>query len=303
MLTGTPLDATPFGPLLSLLGLAYWAVAIGIVVLTLLLVKPRWPRYILAAAIAGSFFVPVARSGLAHYQAAQELERRREAATALFKERCITAGERIHRTVDKVDGVVWLKWRSDRSDSEDQFALDDFYGRDCAGEECVANLLRVSEGANLNPAEATRHAAGFEYVETIYPDGQKYRYSAYLSSWTARQAEAHRSMTGQDPPITSHRFSLRRERIADFTARYGVLWADVSTRHDRENWITGGSLKVIDLETQEILAERVGYLADPGLGDTGGFRAPWAWASSYGPRCPEAVRRTRDFVLQALVPR
>ena len=35
MLTGTPLDLTPFGPLLSLLGIAYWLVAFALVAVAL----------------------------------------------------------------------------------------------------------------------------------------------------------------------------------------------------------------------------------------------------------------------------
>ena len=38
---------------------------------------------------------------------------RLDESMALFHERCKTAGETIKRTVDNVDGIVWMKWREE----------------------------------------------------------------------------------------------------------------------------------------------------------------------------------------------
>jgi hypothetical protein len=43
------------------------------------------------------------------------------ASMAIFAERCKTAGGQIKRTVENVDGVVWIKWREEYS-SRDNFA-------------------------------------------------------------------------------------------------------------------------------------------------------------------------------------
>ena len=79
-------------------------------------------------------------------------------------------------------------------------------------------------------------------------------------------------------------------------------------RKDREHWVAGGSLKVIDLHTKEIVAERVGYMIDQAQGIQAGGRSPWA--SAQQDACPpfpvvgesdfRRLRRetqTRDFVL------
>jgi hypothetical protein len=68
------------------------------------------------------------------------------------------------------------------------------------------------------------------------------------------------------------------ELIKKQSARYGITWDDVSTREDRARWIAGGSLKVIDLQTSEVIAEQIGYMVDLGQGNQSGGRSPWLLA-------------------------
>jgi hypothetical protein len=105
------------------------------------------------------------------------------------------------------------------------------------------------------------------------------------SSWTEEGIAQHKRNTGREVPDDSYRFTLETTPVDRFTTRYGITWDDISTREDREHWIAGGSLKVIDLQTNEIIAERIGYMMDRGLGDKSGFRNPWAFAEQYA--CPE----------------
>ena len=212
------------------------------------------------------------------------------AATALFKERCKTAGETIKRTVQNVDGVVWMKWRSfDVSDVYDQFKLFDPFGRDCWAEGCIEQLLILPKQNGRFEEEFKQRKGRFSFVESVDPsNGVKYRYvgSMKLSpSWTEEGVAKHKRDTGQDVPDYAYLFSIKATPIDRFTARYGITWDDISTREDREHWIAGGSLKVIDLKTNEVIAERVGYMMDRGLGGRGGHRQPWAFAEQYA--CPE----------------
>ena len=80
--------------------------------------------------------------------------------------------------------------------------------------------------------------------------------------------------------------------------RYGVTYDDISTREEREPWIAGSSLKVIDLQTNEVMAERIGYMMDRGQGDTSGGRSPWRLAANAA--CPAFPRFERNppFQLQ-----
>lgn len=65
---------------------------------------------------------------------------------------------------------------------------------------------------------------------------------------------------------------------------------DISTREERSNWIAGSSLKVVDLDREKVIAERVGYMIDWAQGSRAGGRSPWLFAADNA--CPEF---DRDF--------
>ena len=97
--------------------------------------------------------------------------------------------------------------------------------------------------------------APYAYADAVDPeDGKRYRY------------------TGRNVPVEGRdREEFRLERIEvtpDMPLpRYGVTFADITEREDREHWwIAGSSLKVIDLETGELMGERVGHMMVSWLG-------------------------------------
>ena len=101
-------------------------------------------------------------------------------------------------------------------------------------------------------------------------------------------------------------YVLDRVPAPDPAPRYGVTYDDLSTREDRDYWIAGSSLRVIDLETHEVMAERIGYMMDRGQGSTGGGRAPWLHATRHA--CPafpgsrgSQSYQTLDFVEKVLI--
>jgi len=67
-------------------------------------------------------------------------------------------------------------------------------------------------------------------------------------------------------------------------------------------------LKVIDLQTNEVMAERIGYMMDRGQGNNSGGRSPWLLAERTA--CPEFPKtsgghpfkgyQTRNFVENVL---
>ncbi len=314
-MTGTPLDLTPFGPLLSALGLLYWLLAIALIAFALWYPN-RWLfKLPLAALVLVAFAYPVVRHAQLQQVQSNESQARLDAAMALFAERCRTAGERIVRTVEGVEGVVLMKWRPERTNYADQFKLDDPYGRDCGGEDCIGLLLRVTGGAKFNPEEAARHQAGYRFVETTDPrDGKRYRYTAHLAhGWSQEAIERHTRENGSNVPAYSYRFKIDRVPIDNFSARYGMTWEDISTREDRGHWIAGSSLKVVDLQTNEIIAERIGYMVDQGQGSQTGFRSPWLFAQQtacpefppigqYDPRRLRSGAETQNFATKVLNP-
>lgn len=89
-----------------------------------------------------------------------------------------------------------------------------------------------------------------------------------------------------------------------------MTYDDISTREERDYWIAGSSLKVIDLETDEVIAERIGYMVDWAQGVRVGGRSPWLLAANNA--CPEFAPRhgsvsqlsqTIRFVNKSLKPR
>jgi len=314
MLTGTPLDLTPFGALLSGIGLIYWVLA-ALGLWWAFRGPARWRTKLLRAipVVVLFGFIP-GRMGWEQFQARRHLN----TAVALFQERCKSAGEKISRTVENVDGIVWMKWREKISNADnfaDQFKLNDPYGQDCGAEDCIANLLRVTAGATLNPEEAKRHGTGYRFVETTDPrDGQRYRYTARLEQgWNPEAIDRYKKEKGGDLPPYSYQFKVSRVPIEKYSASYGATWDDISTREDRQHWIAGGSMKVIDLQTNEVIAERLGYMVDQGQGSQAGFRSPWLFAQQFA--CPEFAqigpsdsrrqhtgRETRDFTSKVLQP-
>jgi hypothetical protein len=277
-MTGTPLDLTPFGALLKGIGVIYWMLAAVGLWFALRGSAPWRVKLLRATPVVLLFgFIP-GRMGGEEFQA----RRRLNTAMTLFQERCKSAGEKVDRIVENVDGIVWMRWRPSHVKSGDQFELDDPYGRDCGGEDCIGTYLfdyaMVPSGAGgLSPSNKRL----FRYVDSIDPvAGERYRYT---------KASPSATLSKQKPASSD-------------TPRYGVTWEDISTREDREHWIAGGALKIIDLQTQDVIAERIGYLLDPGQGSTAGFRDPWSWARSYTRACPPIAQHNHAFVAKVLKP-
>jgi hypothetical protein len=313
MLTGTPLDLTPFGGLVAALGWLYWIVAAGIVLLLWRAGKTLARKLVFAGMAAALLAAPLIASQLQRIEAKNRLDR----ATAHFEMRCKSAGEFVKRTVENVEGVVWMKWRDKRgvNDRFDQFKLFDPFGRDCEQEGCIEQLLMLPDQGGRFGREVQQRRARYQWVEAVDPaDGKIYRYSGVMKpvpSWTPAAIEAHRKSTGKDIEDYSYWFKTDRQLVERFEARYGITWDDISTTDDREHWIAGGSLKVIDLQTNEVIAERIGYMMDRGLGSQAGFRIPWSLAQQYacpafrqiGPTDPRRTRsymETVDFVTSIL---
>lgn len=233
-------------------------------------------------------------------------------AEAMFKERCQTAGEKIHRTVDDVDAVLLMKVRPEHRNFSDQFALNDPYGRDLGGDAYIMSFLNgFFDATTKRPEVQTKvshpHVA-YSYVEAIdTKDGKRYRYRGSIQEVERISAI---SIGGDGKPFKTKEFVLDKAPATGASPRWGVTYDDISTREEREYWIAGSSLKVIDLQTNEIVAERVGYMMDRGQGNTSGGRAPWLLAADNA--CPPFSSRhgataqslqTENFVEKVLKPK
>ena len=211
-------------------------------------------------------------------------------AQALFDERCKTAGEKIYRTVEGVDGVLLVNLRPDNVSYEDQFARFDPYGYESGGEWYIRSYLpghwRTCVG---DKAQCPPEKRAFLFVDAISETGGRVRYVSV-------------DRVTSQPPLPGQNTGIKivTENSIKNIAQYGVRWEDISTNEDRQNWIAGGSLTVVDLRNGEVLAERSGYLMDPGLGSTASARTPWSWARHYAPACPKVDGHNFTFVRKVL---
>jgi hypothetical protein len=228
---------------------------------------------------------------------------------AMWQERCKTAGEKIYKTVENVEGIYLMKVRPSEINFADQFKLDDPYGSDMTGDTYILNFLRgFHHQSKVELYLGSPPRLGYSYVETQdLKDDQRYRYTGRIEEpW---QTDKH-YLQGYT------RFVLDKARATGPTPRYGVTYDDISTREEREYWIAGSSLKVIDMQTNEVIAERIGYMVDWAQGSRAGGRSPWLFAADNAcpnfqrnplrpiphPAFPAQIAQTLDFVEKALKP-
>ena len=259
--------------LLAAVGWTYIVVCLAAIALALWLPKTKRSKAVSGAIVlALASILPI--QGFQAYRVEKtvtdDYKVRLAKAQALFDERCKTAGEKIYRTVGGVAGVLLTKVRPEKINFSDQYALDDPYGYDFGGAAYIASFLWGRDQGGRTWEGGT--AGGFSFVEVI-DDGEKERYRYTATSIPMNDA------------ASSTKFVVSRTKAPTTQPRYAVTWTDISTGEDRNYWIAGGSIKIIDRTTNEILGERVGYMLDAGQGSTSGERSPWLFAQQNA--CPE----------------
>ncbi|MEJ8837149.1 hypothetical protein [Ramlibacter sp. AN1133] len=273
--------------LLRLFGWVLWALIAAGLVAALVFPRTR-PRKALWALLVLS---PVLAMVLTGWHTRSEFQDRQAEAQRLFDEHCKTAGVRIFRTVANVDSLLLMKRRPENWDTREQYALVDPYGTDVSGEGYAKSFLwgRDKNGHVLSTAPGP---FGYRYVVMV---------DAKPGSYTRYELSGRRGPAGEVEVRSSATTSV---------PRYGVSYEDISSREDRDHWIAGSRLFVIDTQTGELLAERIGWMFDHALGQNTAARDPWAFAASKA--CPTfptvnqyvplQAGQTRDFVERVLIP-
>ena len=259
-----------------------WQCAWGYLVLALTLASP---------VAVGSRVARAAENPSAIQQ--QPLKERQRIAADMFRERCKKAGVFIHRTVENVEGVILMKLRPQGVNFDEQYVLDDPYGNDVNGEGYIKEFLESNyeSWSKINPnPSVNRLQRGYAYVEAIDPkDGVRYRYTGSLKAVRQKKIDAPNVQLelrrNPNYDLNIYDYILERTPSKEPPPRYGVIYDDISTSEDRDYWIAGSSLRVIDLQTNEIIAERIGYMVDWAQGSSAGGRSPWLLAANNA--CPE----------------
>ncbi len=179
-------------------------------------------------------------------QAQEEWDRKYKEAEAVFNEQCKTAGEKIYRTVDNVEGIMLLKvvpgdYKTRNSNYYDPM-WDNATLQTSEGKEFIAEFLGFYGSKR------------YRYVDVLQPNHSDIiRYS------------------GED-------FPLKQSLNPRHPARYAVTFENNIDPKLRRHWVAGATIQIIDRQTDEVIAEKTIYAFEKGLGGTGGARMPWAFA-------------------------
>ena len=238
----------------TLISFAVYAVISGLLGLLVCSLLVWWAKKPKAAMFAALVFFggPVLVYGYLEIKASRELAQFHE-DVAYVKELCAKhGGDKIYKTVENVEGVFQMKARNpDRYKQVlDQFGMVEPWGY-FHGDKDDPDI-RLYE---------TSEYGGYMYFEQQpgygQPDGPPYS-RTYLT-WTGR-----RVVDTQPHYPNKHElvYLQKKSTVQTLRSQYGYITEDLSTPEMRARWIGSGRIKVIDLKTKEVLAERVGFFVN-----------------------------------------
>ncbi len=212
-----------------------------------------------------------------------EWRKRYDPAKARFDRLCQNAGEKIYRTADNVDGILLLKVRGD-----DEKYQDNSYNplKDQMWEDAAINSEAWRAGyINSFFSKAMRswhNSPGYKYVDVLQKNGSIIRYSG---DWGIKYEDFNQEINPKQP------------------ARYAVTYENDISWENRKHWIAGTTIKVIDTQGNQLIAEKTMYVFVPELGYSKFEQNPNPWGR--GVRCPKedpAQQETSAFIAKVLFP-
>jgi hypothetical protein len=162
-------------------------------------------------------------------------------------------GYKIYKTVDNVEGIFQIKARNPDiyGELKDQYGMDNPWARE-SGDSAKLTAMLSFEGKGYLFIE--------QQPEYGKPEGPPYRLF-YLKPTGRKMGDIYPNHVEKNRPETK----LVEESVNKLHSRYGYLTEDISTKEMRSRWIAGGKIKIIDLQTKEVLAESTGYFKAVGL--------------------------------------
>jgi hypothetical protein len=232
-------------------------------------------------------------------------------AKAIFAERCKTAGVVIHRTVKDVEGIELTKVRPQLEWADKRYFDPMFEGAAMAGENKGDNYInqflmtesfhekgQMKRGMLNSP----KFDAGTDVVSK-----RGYRFVEVLELQSGQRLRAE---LGDYPPNTNLWVRPpRKTPISKSATRYALDYEDIVNPSDRQHWVAGTILKVVDKQTGEVIATFTKFVWDPGFGVSTTGRLPWSHAGASSDRkCPPTPRTptgfdSRYFVDTVLIPK
>jgi hypothetical protein len=276
------LELTGFGSILRGLGILYWVLAVSLLALALWKGKGRRGKALWASAVVVAFgYLPVTK---AVEQAKRDAYARE--AWAYFKKKCDTeSGERIYKTLTNVRSVLITKPLPPATEKDlfDQYWYGDPYSDatpwNRRGEAQAVTLLRRMTLFNVD-------SMGLDFVEIQRKKGERYMFE-------------HLSLDSSNRSRTVSKISTKP------VSTFAVSWEDISTTDDRKYWVAGSRLRIQDMSSGAVVAERIGFFIEAGFGSTAGQRRPWLTSRGKRTTCPPLRNGTfedRLFILRVLNP-
>jgi hypothetical protein len=204
-----------------------------------------------------------------------------------FDHLCKTeAGEFIYKTVENVEGLYMMRPRKEATDDElsHLYALEDPY--DATDDPNPQDYLVQPPFGLYQVMESPRTKADADISEP---------YARYVRIPEKESKKEHVYMDG----TRSHRvpYVVKKEGTTVVSSRYGFTWRGISQSHDRELGIAGGELIVIDLQTNEVLGVRRGFIRSGSVRSLTGI---W-WLA--GQVCPvKKALSSSQFIQKVLKP-
>jgi len=264
--------------------------------------RRRRQKIVWAGAVLLVFVVPLCLIRLEDYRISETHKARYKKAKALFDERCKTAGEKIYKTVENVEGVLLLEvWpRSSKSDWRDpQWSIAGLPNQRDGNDYIESFVLwerpsgSPDRGYLINTKDHARYDGdkmlpGYAFVDVKEADGFVYRYR---------------------PRVPPEFKIMGRERLSGTMARYAISFRGITTNPaDRDQWVAGMTVLITDTKNNEVIAEKTWYSFNAGFGSRSVDISHWLFAHT----CPTSANgkmrglspfETRFFVDQVLKPK
>jgi len=274
--------------------LCYLLVSFLLIKLLLRFSKKKWNRGIFIALFLLIYVGPFIKWAYDQNEEKRaEYKKTYPPAYALFKARCMMAGEKIYKTVENVEGILLLNLRrAGRYDYRNPYWPDAGLPREHTGDNYIRDFLDLEHRTTL---QSVRHFSpqmdlnrdikflGYSYVDVM--EGEKFVRYRYKEK--------------------GHGELLRESISSAELARYGVSFTNDVIPEDREHWVAGTTVTILDTLHQEILAEKTWYSFAITRAIEPNDMHSWSEARVCPeiPRSEEVSHQTRKFVDQVLKPK
>src|SRR6218665_2584961 len=260
-----------------------------------------WQKIVWAVAVLLVFLLPMYWRQAEKSRIVDARKARYGKGKALFDERCKTAGEKVYKTVEDVEGVLLQEVWPSASDSDrhdphwPNAGLTRQYGAESYVQSFISWELKqhppqrgyLSAEEDRDTHDRHKSIPGYAFVDVKEGDGFVYRYR----------------LVREAPPELK---SMSRERLSGATARYAISFRGITANPaDRDQWVAGMTVLITDTKNNEVIAEKTKYSFERGFGSKSGWRSPWLFSITF-PELTEGESSryaTRFFVDQVLKPK